>query len=219
MSVRLIPLNLGLENQDINEAIVGTTAPPLCSSKGGTAHGEQERNFKLVIRGQKRKEPNGHNSGKTKEIMKTITCLLQRATVWCEQTEVPTVKPAQLKYSRDVLLDNVMRWYTNYLVVGQTGQIGQSLNSRCTKKEMSVTCGFGISFSCAAIHNRLRKVVFVVIVCRIDHMYPAAQEKDLPLNCAAVVFLVNENFAHCSTCFYSFDTGRENSSADSHCEI
>ena len=182
MSVRLIPLNLGLENQDINEAIVGTTAPPLCSSKGGTAHGEQERNFKLVIRGQKRKEPNGHNSGKTKEIMTTITCLLQRATVWCEQTEVPTVKPAQLKYSRDVLLDNVMRWYTNYLVVGQTGQIGQSLNSRCTKKEMSVTCGFGISFSCAAIHNRFRKVVFVVIVCRIEHMYPAAQEKDLPLN-------------------------------------
>ena len=77
----MIPLNLELENQDINEAIVGITAPPLCSSKGGTAHGEQERNFKLVIRGQKRKEPNGHNSGKTKEIMTTITCLLQRATV------------------------------------------------------------------------------------------------------------------------------------------
>ena len=81
MSVRLILLNLGLENQDINEAIVGTTAPPLCSSKGGTAHGEQERNFKLVIRGQKRKEPNGHNSGKRREITTTITCLLQRATV------------------------------------------------------------------------------------------------------------------------------------------
>ena len=64
MSVRLILLNLGLENQDISEAIVGITAPPLCSSKGGTAHGEQERNFKLVIRGQKRKEPNGHSSGK-----------------------------------------------------------------------------------------------------------------------------------------------------------
>ena len=61
--VRLILLNLGLENQDISEAIVGTTAPPLRSSKGGTAHGEQERNFKLVIRGQKRKEPNGHSSG------------------------------------------------------------------------------------------------------------------------------------------------------------
>ena len=30
-------------------AIISTTAPPLCSSKGGTAHGEQERNFKLVI--------------------------------------------------------------------------------------------------------------------------------------------------------------------------
>ena len=64
MSIRLIPLNLVLENQDIPEAIVGTAAPPLRSSKGGTAHGEQERNFKLVIHGQKRKEPNGHNSGK-----------------------------------------------------------------------------------------------------------------------------------------------------------
>ena len=175
-------LNLELKSPDISETTIITSTPPLYSSKGGTAHGEQERNFKLVIRGQKRKEPNGHNSGKTKEIMTTITCLLQRATVWCEQTEVPTVKPAQLKYSRDVLLDNVMRWYTNYLVVGQTGQIGQSLNSRCTKKEMSVTCGFGISFSCAAIHNRFRNVVFVVIVCRIEHTYPAAQEKDLLLN-------------------------------------
>ena len=137
--------------------------------------------------------------------MTTNTCLLQRATVWCEQTEVPTVKPAQLKYSRDVLLDNVMRWYTNYLAVGQTGRIGQSMNSRCTQKEMSVTCGFGISFSCAAIHDRLPKVVFVVILCRILpyrkrncrwtycaaavsvvmrilHMYFAAQEKELPLN-------------------------------------
>ena len=57
MSVKLIPLNLGLENQDINEAIVGTTAPPLRSSKGGTAHGEQERNFKLVIRGQRERSP------------------------------------------------------------------------------------------------------------------------------------------------------------------
>ena len=57
MSVRLIPLNLGLENQDINEAIVGTTAPPLYSSKGGTVHGEQERNFKLVKRGQRERSP------------------------------------------------------------------------------------------------------------------------------------------------------------------
>ena len=92
MSVRLIPLNLGLENQDINEAIVGTTAPPLRSSKGGTAHGEQERNFKLVIRGQKRKEPNGHNSGKGREITTTITCLMQRAPVWCEYLELPTLR-------------------------------------------------------------------------------------------------------------------------------
>ena len=129
MSVRLIPLNLGLENQDINEAIVGTTAPPLCSSKGGTAHGEQERNFKLVIRGQKRKEPNGHTSGKRREITTTITCLLQRATVWCVQMEVPTVKPAQLKYSRDVLLDNVMRWYTNYLAVNLT-ELNQQMHPK-----------------------------------------------------------------------------------------
>ena len=64
MSIRLIPLNLVLENQDIPETIVGTAAPPLRSSKGGTAHGEQERSFKLVIHGQKRKEPNGHSSGK-----------------------------------------------------------------------------------------------------------------------------------------------------------
>ena len=81
---KMIPLNLGLENQDINEAIVGTTAPPLCSSKGGTAHGEQERNFKLVIRGQKRKEPNGHSSGKWRKVTTTNTCLSQKATVWCE---------------------------------------------------------------------------------------------------------------------------------------
>ena len=53
----MILLNLGLENQDISEAIVGTTAPPLCSSKGGTAHGEQERNFKLVIHGQRERSP------------------------------------------------------------------------------------------------------------------------------------------------------------------
>ena len=43
--------------QDISEAIIRTTAPPLCSSKGGTAHGEQERNFKLVIRGQIERSP------------------------------------------------------------------------------------------------------------------------------------------------------------------
>ena len=57
MSIRLIPLNLVLENQDITEAIVGTAAPPLRSSKGGTAHGEQERNFKLVIHGQIERSP------------------------------------------------------------------------------------------------------------------------------------------------------------------
>ena len=57
MSFGLIPLNLGLENQDISEAIIRTTAPPLCSSKGGTAHGEQERNFKLVIQGQRERSP------------------------------------------------------------------------------------------------------------------------------------------------------------------
>ena len=57
MSVRLIPLNLGLENQDISEAIVGTTAPPLRSSKGGTAHGVQERSFRLVIDGQRERSP------------------------------------------------------------------------------------------------------------------------------------------------------------------
>ena len=57
MSARLILLNLGLEDQDISEAIISTTAPPLCSSKGGTAHGEQERNFKLVIQGQRERSP------------------------------------------------------------------------------------------------------------------------------------------------------------------
>ena len=69
---------------------------------------------------------------------------------------------------------------------------------------------FGISISCAAIHNRFLKVVFVVILCsffahllcrtgngiaaeyivgqpsllsmRILHMYFAAQEMELPLN-------------------------------------
>ena len=41
----------------ITEAIISTTAPPLCSSKGGTAHGEQERNFKLVIQGQRERSP------------------------------------------------------------------------------------------------------------------------------------------------------------------
>ena len=57
MSARLILLNLGLEDQDISEAIISTTTPPLYSSKGGTAHGEQERNFKLVIRGQIERSP------------------------------------------------------------------------------------------------------------------------------------------------------------------
>ena len=38
-------------------AIISTTTPPLCSSKGGTAHGEQERNFKLVIHGQRERSP------------------------------------------------------------------------------------------------------------------------------------------------------------------
>ena len=57
MSARLTLLNLGLEDQDISEAIISTTAPPLCSSKGGTAHGEQERNFKLVIQGQRERSP------------------------------------------------------------------------------------------------------------------------------------------------------------------
>ena len=65
----------------IAEAIIGTTTPPLYSSKGGAVHGEQERNFKLVIRAHKRKEPNGHNSGKVREITTTITCLMQRAPV------------------------------------------------------------------------------------------------------------------------------------------
>ena len=41
----------------IAEAIIRTTAPPLCSSKGGTAHGEQERNSKLVIHGRIERSP------------------------------------------------------------------------------------------------------------------------------------------------------------------
>jgi hypothetical protein len=41
----------------IAEAIIGTTTPPLYSSKGGTVHGEQERNFKLVIHGQRERSP------------------------------------------------------------------------------------------------------------------------------------------------------------------
>ena len=53
----------------------------------------------------KRKEPNGHSSGKRRKITTTITCLMQRAPVWCEYLELPTVKPAELKYSRDVSLD------------------------------------------------------------------------------------------------------------------
>ena len=75
MSVRLIPLNLGLENQDITEAIVGTAAPPLRSSKGGTAHGEQERNLSYVIYWAKGKEPNSHVSGKWRRTETSSTCL------------------------------------------------------------------------------------------------------------------------------------------------
>ena len=41
----------------IAEAIISTTAPPLCSSKGGTAHGVQERSFRLVIDGQRERSP------------------------------------------------------------------------------------------------------------------------------------------------------------------
>ena len=41
----------------IAEAIIRTTAPLLCSSKGGTAHSEQERNSKLVIHGQRERSP------------------------------------------------------------------------------------------------------------------------------------------------------------------
>jgi hypothetical protein len=41
----------------ITEAIINTNAPPLYSSKGGTAHDEQERNSKLVIHGQRERSP------------------------------------------------------------------------------------------------------------------------------------------------------------------
>ena len=111
----------------IAEAIISTTAPPLCSSKGGTAHGEQERNSKLVIHGQKRKEPNGHSSGKWRKVTTTSTCLSQRATVWCDQRELPTVKPAKLKCSRDLLLDLAMQWNTNTSVVTQTSRIRERI--------------------------------------------------------------------------------------------
>ena len=125
--VWLIPLNLGLENQDISEAIIRTTAPPLCSSKGGTAHGEQERNSKLVIHGQKRKEPNGHSSGKWRKVTTTNTCLLQKATVWCDQMELPTVKPAKLKWTRGPLLYSAMKRNTKYLCCQRQICMGKEL--------------------------------------------------------------------------------------------
>ena len=94
---------------------------------GGTVHGEQEKNFKLVIHGQKRKEPNGHSSGKWRKVTTTSTCLSQRATVWCDQRELPTVKPAKLKCSRDLLLDLAMQWNTNTSVVTQTSRIRERI--------------------------------------------------------------------------------------------
>ena len=50
------------------------------------------------------------------------------------------------------------------------------------KKKGSPQVWFGICISCAAIHSRFPKVVFVVILCRIVQTYFAAQEEELPLN-------------------------------------
>ena len=51
---------------------------------------------------------------------------MQRAPVWCEYLELPTVKPAELKYSRGVSLDLVVKGYTNYLAVALTDRMRQS---------------------------------------------------------------------------------------------
>ena len=93
--------------------------------------------------------------------------------------ELPTVKPAELKYSRDVPLDNVMRWYTNYLL--SVWQVAWDRAKPADTDNKKGWVWFG-SISCAAIHDRFPKVVFVVILWRILQTYFAAQEMELPLN-------------------------------------
>ena len=89
--------------------------------------------------------------------------------------ELPTVKPAELKYSRDVSLDNVMKWYTNYRAVDLTGRIRQSVTCRCTQKER---CRFGlVYFLC----GNSRPVSKSRLCCDSLQDF-AMQEKELPLN-------------------------------------
>ena len=122
--------------------------------------------------------------------------------------ELPTVKPAELKYSRDVLLE-----ISNEMIYKLPGCRSDRSHRTELNKQIHLVlrgCHVWVSISCAAIHNRFLKVVFVVILysifahllcrtgkgiaaehivrqpsllsMRILHMYFAAQEKELPLN-------------------------------------
>ena len=72
---KLTLLNLELKSPDISETTIITSTPPLYSSKGGTAHGEQERILSYVIYWAKGKEPNSHVSGKWRRTETSSTCL------------------------------------------------------------------------------------------------------------------------------------------------
>ena len=106
--------------------------------------------------------------------------------------ELPTVKPAKLKYSlRVVLLDLVKEIIQITCCQFDRSHRTELIQQENTKFQLfglfvpfpvdHVWVWFGISISCAAIHNRFETVVFASILCRIGHTYSAAQEKDLPL--------------------------------------
>ena len=56
--------------------------------------------------------------------------------------------------------------------------------------------GLVVSISCAAIHDRFPKVVFVEVLCSILNTYFAAQEMELLLNILLQSSLLNENCPH-----------------------
>ena len=120
------------------------------------------------------------------------------------------MKPAKLKYSlRVVLLDLVKE-----IIQITCCQLDRSHRTELNQQEQTkfqlfslfvpfpvehVWIWFGISISCAAIHNRFETVVFASILCRIGHIYFAAQEKDLPLNMLCGSRLCRQcNYAHVS---------------------
>ena len=119
---------------------------------------------------------------------------MQRAPVWCEYLELPTVKPAELKYSQDVSLDYSSQRIYKLPCCRSDRSHETKLNQQKHKKRKVWVWLF--YFLCGNSRPVSKSRLCCNSLQYFEHIFCCAGNGIAAEHIVAVVFVVNENCPH-----------------------